>query len=264
MSDVNFILDFQKKSHYPYLEEVNEGILKQIPPINGPATILDVGAGRGLLGAALVKLGYEVSALESNTLIAEEAKKRVHQVICADLHDVAKVRDFLQGKKFNYIVFSDVLEHVYDPLQILRDYQEFLQDDGKILISLPNVVNWLNRLRFIFGIFNYEMTGVMDRTHIRFFTFHSAKKMVQASAYKIEKVDCTPFLARAFLPTIKRILSNKKDHSKDSIITSPYYKLYCKFLYPLEYWISRLRPTLFAFRIILVASKLAEKKLNEC
>lgn len=131
MPDVNFILDFQKNKDYPYLEEINEGIVKQIPPAKGSAAILDVGAGRGLLGAALVQLGYEVCALESNVLIAEDAKKRVHQVICADLHEVATVREVLQGKKFNYLVFSDVLEHVYDPLQILRDYQEFLQHDGK-------------------------------------------------------------------------------------------------------------------------------------
>lgn len=260
MSDVNFILDFQKNKDYPYLEEINEGILKQIPEVNGAATILDVGAGRGLLGAALVQLGYEVFAVESDALIAEEARSRVHQVICADLRDIVVVRDLLQGKKFNYIVFSDVLEHVYDPLQILRDYQEFLQQDGKILISLPNVVNWLNRLRFAFGIFNYEMTGVMDRTHIRFFTFRSAKKMVTASACKIEKVDCTPFLVRAFLPIIKSILGGSKNGDTSSIIESPYYKFYCKFLYPVEYWISRLIPGLFAFRIILVASKIAGEK----
>ncbi|MFW2570307.1 class I SAM-dependent methyltransferase [Legionella sp. 29fVS95] len=260
MPDVNFILDFQKNKDYPYLEEINEGIVKQIPPAKGSAAILDVGAGRGLLGAALVQLGYEVCALESNVLIAEEAKKRVHQVICADLHEVATVREVLQGKKFNYLVFSDVLEHVYDPLQILRDYQEFLQHDGKILISLPNVANWLNRLRLVFGLFNYEMTGVMDRTHIRFFTFRSAKKMVKASGCNIEKVDCTPFLVRAFLPIIKSLLARQKSGDTNSIITSPYYQFYCKFLYPIEYWISRLIPGLFAFRIILVASKIAGEK----
>ncbi|WP_019217525.1 methyltransferase [Legionella tunisiensis] len=105
MSDVNFILDFHKNKDYPYLEEINEGIVKQIPAAKSSAAILDIGAGRGLLGAALAQLGYEVFALESNALIAEEAKKRVHQVICADMHEVATVRDVLQGKNLITLFF---------------------------------------------------------------------------------------------------------------------------------------------------------------
>lgn len=258
MSDLNFILDFQQNKNYPYMEEINEGILKHIPPGGSGKTILDVGAGRGVLGAAMSELGYVVYALEVNNSIAEEARSRVYQVICADLQDLALLRNVLNGKKFNYIVFSDILEHLFDPLQFLRAYQEFLQPDGKILISVPNAVNWLNRLRFVFGGFNYEMTGVMDRTHIRFFTVRSAKKMVKASGCKLVIVDYTPFLVRAFLPIIQCLSRKRGENNK--LMGSSYYKFYRKFIYPVEYGLSRLLPTLFAFRIIIIASKIDGEK----
>ena len=155
-----------------------------------------------------------------------------------------------------------MLEHTFDPLQVLRSYQEFLAENGKILVSLPNVANWLNRLQFLLGIFNYEMTGVMDRTHVRFFTFHSAKKLLEASAFTIHKVDSTPFITRAILPIIKKIVSKKSDNVK-SIIESPYYRFYVKYVYPIEYCFCRLLPGLFAFRIILVASSQRGEKTND-
>lgn len=256
MSNTDFILDFQKDD-YPYQEEINEGIVRQVKASKVSGSILDVGAGRGALGEALVALGYEVYAIESNEKAASEARKKLSQVICADLHCMDKIHAALQDKKFSYIVFSDVLEHVYDPLQVLRAYAPFLAENGRILISLPNAVNWLNRLRFMFGLFNYEMTGVMDRTHIRFFTFTSAKKLLEAAQLSIEKTDCTPFIVRAFLPLVKMLLGGARDgENAKAIIESSYYKFYVKYFYPVEYWVTRVAPSLFAFRIIMVAKKL--------
>lgn len=255
MTDSHFILDFQKQD-YPYLEEINEGIIKQIEFSNHDAAILDVGAGRGALGEAMRQLGYEVYAIESCADAAREASERVDHVIQTDLHDMHHIALALKNKKFKYIIFSDVLEHVYDPLAVLRSYLPFLDLDGKLLISLPNTVNWLNRLKFTFGMFNYEMTGVMDRTHIRFFTFNSAKKLLAAASCVVEKIDYTPFLTRAFLPLIKKILRKKdKNNSKHVILDSPYYKFYAKYIYPIEYGITWLLPRLFAFRMIFVVRK---------
>jgi 2-polyprenyl-3-methyl-5-hydroxy-6-metoxy-1,4-benzoquinol methylase len=257
-AEMDFILDFTKQD-YPYFEEVNEGIVKQVSITTESLKILDVGAGRGILGEALGKKGYEVYAIESNTLASHEAKNRVHHVISADLHDMNTIKAELKENKFNYIIFSDVLEHVYDPMDVLKNYLPFLHDEGKILISLPNTVNWLNRLRFLFGQFSYEMSGVMDRTHIRFFTSKTAKNMLIASGCQIEKVDFTPFIVRAFLPIIKSLLA-KNNNKPDSILESPSYKIYQKYLYPLEYGLTRLFPSLFAFRMIFVATKLTRNK----
>lgn len=265
MTNSHFILDFQKQD-YPYLEEINEGIVKQIELSNNTSAVLDVGAGRGALGEAIQNRGYTVYAIEACEEAAKEASNRVDHVIHADLHDIEKINASLNGKKFKYIIFSDVLEHVYDPLAVLRSYLPLLDNDGRVLISLPNAVNWLNRLRFLFGNFNYEMTGVMDRTHIRFFTFKSAKKLLLAAECSVEKTDCTPFIVRAFLPLIKKLMlksshprlrgndTNSQNNTK-SILDSPYYKIYEKFVYPVEYWATRICPSLFAFRMIYVVRK---------
>src|SRR3990167_2544610 len=262
---MNFILDFQKAT-YPYFEELNEGVTKHIPPTKQDEAILDIGAGRGILSAHLKKLGYKTYIIEANPSIAEQARHHADYGICADLHDIEKIKLVLQNKKFKYIIFSDVLEHVFDPVQVLRNYQPFLSNHGKVIVSLPNVANWLVRLRLMFGVFNYEMTGVMDRTHIRFFTFKSAKKMLETSTYIINKIDSTPFIVRAFLPIIKKMLSHSSDHYQTiSIIESPYYQFYTKYIYPIEYGFSRLLPSLFSFRIILVASNPGEEngQLNQ-
>jgi len=251
----NFILDFQNDD-YPYMEEVNEGIVKQVAARGNGASILDVGAGRGALGEALCDMGYYVCAIEANEMAASVARAKVDQVILSDLHDIEEINRVILNKKFQYIIFSDVLEHVFDPLAVLRMYLPLLAEDGKLLVSLPNAVNWLNRFLIMLGMFNYKMTGVMDRTHMRFFTHRSAKKMLEASECLVEKMDSTPFIVRAFLPIIKALLNNNREKADvKHIIESPSYQLYKKYVYPIEYWFTRMVPSLLAFRIILVASR---------
>lgn len=83
----SFILDFQQDD-YPYLEEVNEGIVKQVAAKGNGSSILDVGAGRGALGEALRAMGYYVCAVEANEMAASVASLKVDQVILSDLHDI--------------------------------------------------------------------------------------------------------------------------------------------------------------------------------
>ena len=249
---------FTNDENYPYLEEINEGILRHIPFTNGtrPA-VLDVGCGQGALAGEIAVRGYEVWGIEQDEFAVGRAAKRIDRVIQADLTDQGAVESDIGSKKFDQIVFSDVLEHVYDPLTVLRSYIGYLKPDGQVLISLPNVVNWHTRLAILFGRFNYQDSGVMDRTHIRFFTFRTARQMVQAAGLSVQRADYTPLIVRALLPLAKKILTRRGDgETADprSIIDSPAYRTYMRFVYPLEYRLGALRRPLFAFRIILVAT----------
>ena len=125
------------------------------------------------------------------------------------------------------------------------------------MVSLPNIVVWTNRLAFLFGSFEYKDTGVTDRTHIRFFTFKSAKRLLGATGVTIVKTDYTPMVTRLFLPIIKKAFkSNKTEpHKPGNILESPAYKFYLKWLYPIEHFMFGWRKELFGFRIILVATK---------
>jgi len=252
---------FTYDGSYPYLEEVNEGVLRHIAPVNAGAgsTVLDVGCGQGSLGAEIASLGYEVWGIENAASAAGRAEERLSRLVPCDLTDEAAVRKELGDEQFDTIVFSDVLEHVYDPLTVLRSYMDYLEPGGRVLISLPNVANWQTRLTLLFGRFEYQDSGVHDRTHIRFFTYKTATEMVTRAGLQVDEVDSTPFIARAVLPLAKRILSRPGggDTPPDprALIDSSAYRLYMRYVYPLEYRLGSLRKPLLAFRIILVASR---------
>jgi 2-polyprenyl-3-methyl-5-hydroxy-6-metoxy-1,4-benzoquinol methylase len=252
------------RKSYPYMEEVNEGILREFQRL-APATgrVLDVGCGRAALGGAIRGLGWEVWGVEQSGEACATAEKRLHRLVQSDLHDLATVRAALGETPFDALVFSDVLEHVYDPRTVLENYLEFVKPGGRVLISVPNMVVWTNRLRLLLGRVEYDDTGVMDRTHIRFFTFKTARRLVEATGCAVERVASTPYLVRAVLPPLKRFLSRKQAANPDprALIDSRGYKLYMKCVYPVEHALAALWRTLFAFRIIVVGIKLASEEV---
>lgn len=250
---------FTNHDNYPYLEEVNEGITRQLAPAvpGHRPLVLDVGCGQASLGAAISALGYAVWGIEQDDFAAAKARTRVDQVIQADLTDHLAIEAAVGDRRFDFIVFSDVLEHVYDPLRVLVNYLPFLAPNGRLLISLPNVGNWQTRLGLLAGRFDYQDSGVLDRTHIRFFTFATAADMVTRAGLEVERLDHTPLLVRAALPLVKRLLlrgegGGSADQTR-TIIDSRPYRLYMRWFYPIEYRLAGLRRTLFAFRILLVA-----------
>jgi 2-polyprenyl-3-methyl-5-hydroxy-6-metoxy-1,4-benzoquinol methylase len=246
------------KKKYPYMEEVNEGILRQFRYLPNKGDVLDVGCGRGQLGEAIRQAGWKVCGVENSPEACDTARARLDGLIERDLHDYDSVAAELKGKQFDALIFSDVLEHVYDPLGVLETYLAHVKPGGKVLISVPNMVVWTNRLKLLFGRVTYDDTGVMDRTHIRFFTFKTAKALVRASGCTIDYTTSTPYLIRAFLPLIKGLLSRGGDnipHNPRALIESRGYKWYMKWLYPVEHLLSCLWRTMFAFRIIVEATK---------
>ena len=250
------------KKSYPYLEEVNEGILREfgrLLPLTG--RVLDVGCGRAALGEAIQQLGWEVWGIEQSKDACAAAQGRIQRLIEADLLDINRVETALGQERFDALVFSDVLEHVYNPLGVLEEYLRFVKPGGRVVISLPNAVVWTNRARILCGRVDYADTGVMDRTHIRFFTFRTARELVRAAGCQIERVSSTPYLVRALLPLLKKGLSRRDEESSDprALINSRSYKLYTKYLYPVEQAIASCWSTMLAFRIVLTASKPKER-----
>lgn len=178
---------------------MNEGVLKQIPTVSSDEKwILDVGCGRAALSEAIKSKGYMVWGIEINEDAVSIACKRINKVIQADLTNLEAVASLIGDIKFDYVIFSDVLEHLPDPHSVLRAYIDFLKKGGVVLVSVPNVAGWSNRLALLFGKFEYTDTGVMDRTHVRFFTFRTARELVEGAGCNIQKIDYTPFLVRAF------------------------------------------------------------------
>ncbi len=244
---------------YPYWDDINEGIVRQFDAEPGTGMVLDVGCGRAALGQAIAEKGYQVWGIENAGEAIAVAKNRIHRLVEYDLLDHERVAQDLGANRFDYLVFSDVLEHVYDPLSVLSFYSTFLKPGGKVFISVPNGLAWLHRLEFLLGRFEYRDSGILDRTHIRFFTTSSAKRMVRETGLDFMKLDCTPFIVRAFLPLIKAVLGGGKAENADpsKLLESGLYRFYLRWFYPVEYAVARLFKGLFSFRLILVARKVA-------
>lgn len=84
---------------------------------------------------------------------------------------------------FDVIIFADVLEHLYDPWLVLENMKRYLKPDGKLLISLPNIMHKSVVTSLLQGFWTYEDAGIMDRTHLRFFTLNEINKMMLTTGY---------------------------------------------------------------------------------
>ena len=90
--------------------------------------------------------------------------------------------------KYDVVVFSDVLEHLQTPERVLEKIPSLLKDKGKMLISLPNVAYYSNRLALLCGRWEYRDEGILGRTHLRFFTMRSGRKLIETSGYFVKEM----------------------------------------------------------------------------
>lgn len=148
--------------------------------------ILDVGCGTGRLGKELKdRIPCFITGIECDPDAAQKAGLVYDRVELSDLEGIIqKGIDFKSGLKYRYVIFGDVLEHVSNPQALLERFRDILEDDGFIIASIPNVANWMIRLRLLFGNFDYS-GGILDQGHVRFFTYKTARKLLENSGYKI-------------------------------------------------------------------------------
>jgi 2-polyprenyl-3-methyl-5-hydroxy-6-metoxy-1,4-benzoquinol methylase len=240
-----------ESTNYQYFENVNWGLLR----LWGGRTnldVLDVGCGFATTAQHIEKLGNRVTGIESSAEAEAVARTRVSEVIHGDLQDHP-----LAGRRFDVIIFADVLEHLPWPAGILRSYLDLLKDGGSVIISLPNVGLWSVRLDLLLGRFRYDETGVLDRTHLRFFTRRSAREMIESAGLEIIRRTYNPGLVHPFVPLAKKLLggSESGSHDPSSLMESRPYKLYLKTIYPMERIIASAWPGALAFQMIFEARK---------
>src|ERR1700730_6604806 len=187
---------FKYSSHY--------WILKILEPEKGRLKILDVGTASGYLGKILRGKGHSVSGIENDAAAAEKAKGYYDSFQLADLERY----EFPFRREFDYILFADVLEHLRDPAAVLRKCLPALKESGKIIISVPNVANLVVRLSLLFGGFDYTDRGILDRTHLQFFTLRSLKRMLIEASCRVLCVVATPLPLQIVSPfTDKKFFS---------------------------------------------------------
>jgi len=172
------------KSNSNFYDTFNHYVYKQIP---SGKRILDIGCGTGLLGKILRsegKVSYIVG-IEKDKYMAEIAKPNYDMIVNTDIENVSNLP--LDKSFFDVIIFSDILEHLKKPLEVLINFTQYLSEDGFFLISVPNIAFISIRLSLLFGNFDYSLQGgILDENHLQFFTRKSLKRLLNSAKLKIE------------------------------------------------------------------------------
>lgn len=193
--------------------------------------LLDLGAAGGELGSALRPRFERTIGFEYNADCIGQLHGRFDQIVIADLE---RVKQLPSGA--DVIVLADVLEHLRSPAETLRLVREALSDEGRVFISVPNIANITIRIGLLFGIFEYRDRGILDHTHLRFYTRRTIRREIERAGFRIVATSGSSIPIR--------------------LIIGPWTPE--PILRPLEHllsWITRLWRGLFAYQIVLVAEK---------
>jgi len=162
-------------------------IYEQIPT---GSIVLEIGCADGRLANILsIMKKCRVYCVEKDAAMATIARSK-----CVELHNIDIERKALPYGEgfFDYIIMGNVLEHMVEPVKVLKAIKRYLSEEGFLIYSVPNIVNWHSRLTIFSGKFEYSQSGVFDSTHLHFYNLNSAKKLGEDAGYSILWLDVTP------------------------------------------------------------------------
>jgi len=235
------------------LEEAN---IAMIGALGRPRTVLDVGCGIGLNGAAAVLTGATVVGIEKNPSTAAKARRLLGEVIEVDPVDGDAVARGLNGRKFDAILFADLLEGVDDPSAVVRRYLEHLEKEGRVLISLRNSAAWNVLLKVQTPKLGYHGNG----SH-RLFSHAQATEIAEKSGLQVLRVAHNPMMARAIRPLVVEggwVLPPPADESGTAYRDLPLYQAYRNLVRPWEDAIAGVAPELLSYQHVVVARRPVE------
>lgn len=206
-------------------------ILRHLPEGAG-RTLLDVGAAGGYLAEILMRRGFDVTCIERDPGLAVVAADRCRRVVVADLERELPTLD----RPFDVIVCADILEHLSDPARVLGSLNQHLAEGGRVIVSVPNVAHLWVRLLLLFGRFDYRDRGILDRTHLRFFTRRSFLELLAQAKLEVVALTATP----APLPLV---------------VPERLHGPWLRALHALNAFVARGWPALFAYQFVAVARR---------
>jgi predicted TPR repeat methyltransferase len=191
--------------------------------------LLDLGAAGGELGAAVrdhftrtIGFEYEVDCLS-------DLRGRFDRILITDLERVKRLPAAADA-----IVLADVLEHLRDAPSLLRLVRNALSKDGHLFVSVPNIANITVRLGLLFGIFEYRERGILDNTHLRFYTLRTIRREIESAGFRIVAISGSSIPLRLI---VSRHMPEPLLRLGERVLTM----------------LTRMWKSLFAYQIIIVA-----------
>jgi 2-polyprenyl-3-methyl-5-hydroxy-6-metoxy-1,4-benzoquinol methylase len=147
--------------------------------------VFEGGVSSGYFAEVLVAGGLHVDGHELDPQAADRARKVCDRVFVGDLQtfDPAEL-----DHDYDVLLFGDTLEHIMDPVAVLRRLATRLKPGGHLVVSVPNVANWSIRLSLLAGRFRYTERGILDRTHVRFYTRKTLAEMIAAAGFTVTEL----------------------------------------------------------------------------
>jgi len=252
-----FPLDYRALD-YAYLERANRTLLelfaRHVLTRTHAPRVLDVGAGAGANARALSALAPRAK------LVAIEPNARAAELLRAGRAEVhhGSLESWLASAPtaaFDAVLLSDVIEHVEKPVEFLeRLRQHPATASALFLVSVPNYAVWYNRVRTLLGRFEYDWSGLYDRTHLRFFTRRSIARLLEHVGLEILEQGSTPSLVQSAAPLLRRGFAKRlEDGEHLTLGDSAAFRAYSRFVEPLETRVCQLWPELLGFQIVTAA-----------
>ncbi|MBI5249948.1 MAG: class I SAM-dependent methyltransferase [Desulfomonile tiedjei] len=215
-----------------YINQGNLPLLDMIPDGTGTRA-LDCGCGGGDNAKIMMSRGWEVSGVTVSENERSLASDYCEKVYVFDLnHGIPEEA----GSGYDLVLMSHILEHLINPDQLLQDAKRVLNRAGVIAVALPNVLYYSQRIKFLLGRFEYQEGGIMDRTHLRFYTFTSGSRLLCRNGYSVLR---SGVHGNFPLWKLRRLLSKRFEQSLN--------RLACSF-----------SPNLFGLQSLYVASPIPE------
>ncbi len=149
-------------------------------------TILEIGSSTGYMTRAFLDNGCVVDVVESDQKAVLKLPKQVRVILNVSIEDD---EIFKSLGKYDFIIMADVLEHLVNPEQTLKKLQKISSPETELIISLPNIACWAMRKQLFFkGDFEYQESGLLDKTHLHFYTVETLPKMLSDCSWQTDAV----------------------------------------------------------------------------
>src|SRR5919204_5268757 len=164
--------------------DASHRLVLRVTPDRPRGRVLDPGCGSGLVGAQLRKQGHVVVGVDAAP--GPDAAAYLDKLVVADL-DAGLPAAAAEEGPFDIVVAADVLEHLRVPDRLLRELHAVCRPDAVLVVSVPNIGHWYPRLRIGLGRFDYDHRGILDATHMRFFTWRSFAGLAYRAGWLVEQ-----------------------------------------------------------------------------